>query len=152
MRHLVITSMLFALAACQSTQPKAPTGDRLEKLGKAAQSKIEKSELSRINKDIRKMRSNDLVALEAPVKKPMPAFINEDSLYTEAIRYYREGDLGGLRFFQVQLEKNFPNSLHLDNALYLVGLSIQRKGAYARALPYFDRIIKGIDRRVESSA
>ena len=146
MRHLVITSLLFAITACQSPKTKAPTGDRLEKMGKTLRTDIEKAELTRINKDIRSMRAQDLVALETPVKKPMPAFVNEDSLYTEAIRYFREGDLGGLRFFQVKLEKLFPNSLHLDNALFLVGLSIERKGAYARALPYFDRIIKNYPR------
>lgn len=146
MRHLVISSLLLVLAACQSKPSKAPTGDRLELLGKSAQKQIEKRELSRINRDIKRLRAQDLKSLEAPVRKPMPAFVNADSLYTEAIKYFREGDLGGLRFFQVQLEKSFPKSLHLDNAYFLVGISIVKKGAYARALPYFERIINDFPR------
>lgn len=59
----------------------------------------------------------------AAVPKKVNAFEGGERLvYTRVVEAYRKSDLNGVVQNRNLLEKNYPNSVHLDNAYYLTGM------------------------------
>lgn len=59
----------------------------------------------------------------AAVPKKLNAFSEGDRMvYTRLVEAYRKNNLAEVRKQRVTLEKNYPQSLHLDNAYYLTGM------------------------------
>lgn len=59
----------------------------------------------------------------AAVPKKLNAFTDGDRLiYTRLVEAYRKANLTEVRREKSILEKNYPQSLHLDNAYYLTGM------------------------------
>ncbi len=59
----------------------------------------------------------------AAVPKKLNAFSEGDRMvYTRLVEAYRKNDLASLQSHRLTLEKNYPQSVHLDNAYYLTGM------------------------------
>ncbi len=59
----------------------------------------------------------------AAIPKKVNAFKDGERLvYTRVVEAYRKNNLSGVVKSRQILEKNYPNSIHLDNAYYLTGM------------------------------
>src|SRR4051812_33176909 len=59
----------------------------------------------------------------AAVPKKLNAFSEGDRMvYTRLVEAYRKNDLTEVQRQRRTLEKNYPQSVHLDNAYYLTGM------------------------------
>jgi TolA-binding protein len=57
------------------------------------------------------------------VPKKLNAFSEGDRMvYTRLVEAYRKNDLTSVQSHRRTLEKNYPQSIHLDNAYYLTGM------------------------------
>ncbi len=61
----------------------------------------------------------------------------DQDFYAKVIQSYRQGDSTVLNKSVRLLIKNYPESVHADNALYLNGLLALSKGQYKRAIKNF---------------
>lgn len=61
----------------------------------------------------------------------------DQDFYAKVIQAYRQGDSTVLNKSVRLLIKNYPESVHADNALYLNGLLALSKGQYKRAIKNF---------------
>lgn len=78
---------------------------------------------------------------EAAVPKKMNAFEDGERLvYTRVVEAYRKNDLRNLIANRVLLEKNYPNSVHLDNAYYLSGMMEFHNNRMAEAVKSFGTV------------
>lgn len=66
----------------------------------------------------------------------VPSLPDQD-FYAKVIQAYRQGDSLLLNKSVRLLVKNYPNSVHADNALYLNGLLALSKNQYKRAIKNF---------------
>lgn len=147
---LVLTCILFVACAHQPKITAIPSA--LEKKGVQVQKETRKSELARIDRDIRVLRAKDIRAVDEPQARPLPISITEESLYSELLRTYKANDIPGVRFYTIELSKRFPKSTLIDNSLLLMGKSLFRKGHLAKALPYFQEIIETYERSNKRAA
>ncbi len=131
-----------ALMGCAQTAVKSSdqTG-RLDYLAKQSEVHRQKNDLAKIDREITRLRLKELREMDAPEKRALPRRVNEDSLYAEALKYYHKGDIRGLRFFQEELTRRYPHSVHADNILMLVGKLHRKQGRRSRALSYFQKIV-----------
>jgi TolA-binding protein len=76
--------------------------------------------------------------LHAAVPRHLNAFTEGDRLvYTRVIEAYRRGQLAQVLHQRQVLERNYPNSVHLDNAYYLSASLEYQAGHYAEAVRDF---------------
>lgn len=68
---------------------------------------------------------------------PRETISPDQSLYAKVIEAYRQGDKLLLNKSVRLLIKNYPQSVHADNALYLNGMLALSKSEYKRALKNF---------------
>lgn len=66
----------------------------------------------------------------------------EQFYYSGVIRAYRKSDKSSLYENALNLIKNYPLSIHADNALYLLGRHELKHRDLGRALIHFNRLIK----------
>ena len=69
--------------------------------------------------------SSSLFALNMPIKNSLPD--GDKLIYGRLVEAYRQQKVNDVVAQKVLLEKNYPSSIHMDNALYMAGvLQIQR--------------------------
>jgi len=77
----------------------------------------------------------------AAVPKKLNAFTEGDRLvYTRLVEAYRKNNLEEVVRQRQVLERNFPQSVHLDNAYYLTGMLEFEKEYFGEALRSFNTV------------
>ncbi len=74
-------------------------------------------------------------------QKPLQIF-TEDLFYTRIITAYQKNHIETLKRILATFEAQFPKSLYLDNALYLLGRLHLNQKQYHEALKTFQKILK----------
>lgn len=78
---------------------------------------------------------------EAAVPKKINAFEDGERLvYTRVVEAYRKNDIQNVIANRALLEKNYPNSVHLDNAYYLSGMMEFQNNRMAEAVRSFGTV------------
>ncbi|MEZ4871738.1 MAG: tetratricopeptide repeat protein [Bdellovibrionales bacterium] len=67
---------------------------------------------------------------------------DEKKIYHYIVTAFKSKNLSRLIAGQIALEKDFPESPYLDNAIYFVGKIHLQNGSFGQALRQFDRVIK----------
>lgn len=138
-RGAFLISLLFFTTSCAFSR-KADLQPKISNSAAVNFEKLQAKELRRIDRQIAKLRREELKSdIQQPSYK-LPKPLSEDTLYAEVITSYRSSDLQKLLFFQKTLAQRFPKSIHLDNALFLSGKLLFKNKLLARSLSYFHRI------------
>ncbi len=77
-----------------------------------------------------------LAATPSPLAQQFPE--GERLVYTKLVEAFRHNQLPDVVRQRQILERNYPASVHLDNAYYLTGLLEYQKGHFGEALQSFD--------------
>lgn len=64
----------------------------------------------------------------------------ERLLYTRLVEAFRRNQLAMVQQQRQLLEKNYPHSIHLDNAYYLTGMLEFQNGMYGEAVRDFNKV------------
>ena len=76
---------------------------------------------------------------QAATPPKLNAFAEGERLvYTQLVESYRHNRLAEVKSERTLLEKNYPESIHLDNAYYMTGLLEFQNMRYGEALKNFD--------------
>jgi hypothetical protein len=138
---LLLVSSFGSMAIFGCTSAPKKVSSSLDKGRQTQDERWRKTEMARIDREIRRMRAGDLVTLEKPAPRPLPRPLTQESLYLSALEAYRKSDLRGLRFFDEHMGRLFPDSLFRDRIVFLTGKLLQKKGHWARSLVYFQRVV-----------
>ncbi len=68
--------------------------------------------------------------------------MNDDQLYTDILSQYQKGDTASMKRALNLMLKKYKQSIHADNAIYLVGYSALEKNRFAEGLAYFQLLLK----------
>lgn len=80
------------------------------------------------------------LAVAAPAKMGASFPEGERLIYTRLIESFRRNDLSEVMRHRRILEQNYPNSIHLDNAYYLLGMLEFQNQRFGEALRSFGRV------------
>lgn len=82
------------------------------------------------------------IALAAPhsIEKVFPE--GERLVYAKLIQAYRKADLPAVVKQKKLLEQNYPHSIHLDNAYYLLGALQFHEDQFGESLKTFDHLLE----------
>lgn len=152
MRTITLLAFILSLSACAAIDKKTPVNNKLEVAGQKIEKNTQALELSRIDREIRLMKAKDLRPVDEAQERPLPSSITEESLYLEVVKAFQANDVGGLRFLQLELSRRFPKSTFQDNAIFMVGKVLYRKGHYSKAVPYFQDLIENFPRSNKRAA
>jgi TolA-binding protein len=84
-----------------------------------------------------------LVSTSAFAALPPPQAVLPEGdrlVYTRVVAAYRKNQLDELLKQRQILERNYPNSVHIDNALYLQGMLEFQKARYGEAIHTFNYV------------
>jgi len=152
MRSSLFFILSVLLISCGHQPKKTSQSDVLERAGGQVEQQTQQSEMARIDREIRRLRAKDLKAVDEPQKRPLSGKVSEELIYADILKAYQSGDVPGLRFYQLELKKRFPQSAFADNSAFLVGKLLQKQGHLAKSLPYFQEVIDGYPRSNKRAA
>lgn len=141
-KNIFLTLIGFSLSACAlfpSVPEKKPVVDT--RRARLHQQAVKNSEMKRIDRKISELRQRDLKSNNEVIRRALPRPLNADTLYAEIIKSYRIQNLAAVEFYKNELIKRYPNSIHIDNAIYLTGTLFFKKNDYAQSLKFFQQII-----------
>lgn len=85
--------------------------------------------------------SSFMIEVHAATPKNLNAFKEGERLiYGKLVEAYRRGSLSDVYHQRQILEKNYPTSVHLDNALYLTGMLEFQNGRLGEAVKTFNTV------------
>lgn len=134
---------VFFLANCSLLQKKDVAKSSVN-TRKAKQHivSVKKSEMQKLDRRIAEIRRKDLQDPGFYSNFKMPKPLNQDTLYSEVIKAYRAQNESALHFYAKQLTHRFPQSVHNDNALFLIGQYHFKKSDYPSSLKFFQQVIE----------
>jgi TolA-binding protein len=76
----------------------------------------------------------------------------EKLIYSKLLQSFRKGDIMDMNKQKKLLEDNYPTSVHLDNAYYLIGATEYQQDHLGEALRAFDKVVSHYTQSSKRSA